>query len=278
MRGMRKMRELPTKRNRCGRGDADRASAFASGVSFLLFLVFLAVFLVCLAVGEYGRLAGCAAAIGILCLPALLLRTVGLKIPGAIRLLTCFLLFSSILLGEMGRCYLRYPVWDSVLHAISGMVLASVGFTLPHYLARGREAPAGLCAAFAFLLSLAAGTLWELFEFVCDRLLGCDMQKDGIIYRISSVHFLENPLRIDRITRTSVLTEDGQIYTVGGYLDIGLFDTMKDLAVGAAGALIFSVVGYLCLRYLPTHRITAELIPHVEIGKNAKSCRASAED
>ena len=36
----------------------------------------------------------------------------------------------------------------------------------------------------------------------------------------------------------------------GGYLDIGLIDTMKDMMVNMLGALVFSVFGYLYL----THR------------------------
>ena len=35
---------------------------------------------------------------------------------------------------------------------------------------------------------------------------------------------------------------------LGGYLDIGLFDTMEDLFVNFIGALVFSVIGYFALK------------------------------
>jgi len=36
---------------------------------------------------------------------------------------------------------------------------------------------------------------------------------------------------------------------VGGYLDIGLFDTMEDLFVNFIGALAFSIAGYFYVKY-----------------------------
>ena len=42
-----------------------------------------------------------------------------------------------------------------------------------------------------------------------------------------------------------LMLENGETYTVaGGYLDIGIVDTMKDLIVNCIGAVVFSVIGY----------------------------------
>lgn len=43
---------------------------------------------------------------------------------------------------------------------------------------------------------------------------------------------------IDRVT------VNGEDLGLGGYLDIGLIDTMKDLFVNFIGAVVFSVIGY----------------------------------
>ena len=52
-------------------------------------------------------------------------------------------------------------------------------------------------------------------------------------------------MRIYDITKTIIETKNGDTYVVdGGYLDIGIIDTMKDLMVNFVGALVFSVIGY----------------------------------
>lgn len=75
------------------------------------------------------------------------------------------------------------------------------------------------------------------------------MQKDFIVSNIGSVTLDESktqtPVRIYDITKTIIETKNGDTYVVdGGYLDIGIIDTMKDLMVNFVGALVFSVIGY----------------------------------
>ena len=50
---------------------------------------------------------------------------------------------------------------------------------------------------------------------------------------------------------------------MGGYLDIGIVDTMKDLIVNFIGAVVFSVIGILYLRNLGKGKLAASLIPQV---------------
>ena len=50
---------------------------------------------------------------------------------------------------------------------------------------------------------------------------------------------------------TGILSEvsvNGQDLGLGGYLDIGIIDTMKDLIVNVIGAAVFSVLGYFALK------------------------------
>ena len=46
--------------------------------------------------------------------------------------------------------------------------------------------------------------------------------------------------------------------------DTGLTDTMKDLMVDLAGALIFSTIGYLHLKFSGRYRLAKALIPEVQ--------------
>ena len=45
---------------------------------------------------------------------------------------------------------------------------------------------------------------------------------------------------------------------MGGYLDIGLIDTMKDLLVNFVGAVVFSVTGFFYARSKGTKRTPAQ--------------------
>ena len=63
---------------------------------------------------------------------------------------------------------------------------------------------------------------------------------------------------ISGITETAV---NGQELGVGGYLDIGLIDTMQDLIVNFIGALIFSVFGFFYVKSRGKSRVVGRFIP-----------------
>lgn len=73
--------------------------------------------------------------------------------------------------------------------------------------------------------------------------------KDTIVHSISSVTLDETnknvPVHIDNIKEVTV---NGEKLNIDGYLDIGLYDTMKDLFVNFIGALVFSVIGYFYVK------------------------------
>jgi len=105
---------------------------------------------------------------------------------------------------------------------------------------------------------------WEFFEFFGDMLLRTDMQKDAILSSISSGAFnngSQAPVVINSIKETSVMLTDGTIYTVSGYPDVGLFDTMKDLMVDAIGAVAFSILGFFYVRHRGKGTLVQQFIP-----------------
>ena len=62
-----------------------------------------------------------------------------------------------------------------------------------------------------------------------------------------------------------VVHSDGaqQALGLGGYLDIGLLDTMKDLFVNFIGAVVFSVIGYVYVKERGKGRFARRFIPRV---------------
>ena len=133
--------------------------------------------------------------------------------------------------------------------------MAAVGFSLVDLINRSQKFSIQLSPLFlaivAFCFSMTIGVLWEFFEFTMDYFLGTDMQKDFIITQIHSVALNPDKLNIAESVKVESLLVNGQdwIEKLGGYLDIGLTDTMKDLIVNFIGAVVFSVFGYFYVKH-----------------------------
>ena len=112
---------------------------------------------------------------------------------------------------------------------------------------------------------MTIGVLWEFFEFTMDQLFLLDMQKDFIVQQIGSVTLdpaqMGTPIPVKEITDTVIHTASGETWTVaGGYLDIGILDTMKDLLVNLVGAVVFSVIGYSTLKSFKSSKVADSLV------------------
>ena len=117
-------------------------------------------------------------------------------------------------------------------------------------------------AIVAFCFSMTIGVIWEFFEFGMDTLIGYDMQKDTVVHTIRSVTLdpagRNVPYVIKDITETAV---NGQELGLGGYLDIGLIDTMQDLIVNFIGAVVFSVIGFFFVKNRGKGKVAWRFIP-----------------
>ena len=91
------------------------------------------------------------------------------------------------------------------------------------------------------------------------------MQKDFIVQTVNSVSL--NPSGLNTVIQTPIesLVVNGQDWMQfpGGYLDIGLIDTMKDLLVNFIGAVLFSVIGFFYVKTRGKGKLAASLIPVV---------------
>ena len=72
-----------------------------------------------------------------------------------------------------------------------------------------------------------------------------------------------HPVVLHNITDVIVVQADGTqtALGLGGYLDIGLLDTMKDLFVNFIGALTFSIIGYFYVRSRGKGKFAKRFIP-----------------
>ncbi len=216
----------------------------------------------------------CVLALILFGLPMFIEKRLAIDIPPLMEgIIYCFI-YSAEILGEIQSFYTLVPGWDTYLHTINGFIVAAIGFCLVDLFNRSERFSLKLSPEFlaivAFCFSMTVGVLWEFFEFGADQLLGTDMQKDFVVNQVNSVSL--NPERLNNVVQVPIesVIVNGEDWTkkLGGYLDIGLIDTMKDLMVNFVGAVVFSVIGFFYVKKQGKGRIAASLIPVVHNKKN----------
>ena len=198
---------------------------------------------------EYESVFICLMTLLLFLVPAIIERKLNLEFPSTLQIVILLHIFPAQILGELSSYYIHFKHWDTVLHTVWGFLCAALGYSLVDILNQDNNfhfnlSPLYLAIA-SFCFSMTIGIFWEFFEFAADRLLLLDMQKDTVIPLISTVMLDESksniPIIVEGINSVAV---NGQELGLGGYLDIGLFDTMEDLFVNFIGALVFSVLGF----------------------------------
>ncbi len=163
----------------------------------------------------------CLLGLAVLGLPRILERKWSFEIPNYMTTLYFIFLYCAIYLGEVHDFYYVIPHWDDILHAFSGAMLGALGFSLVTILNDSKKAKVSLSplfvALFAFCFALAAGTIWEVYEFAGDGLFSLNMQKF-------------------KLPNGTVLSGHA-----------ALSDTMYDIIIDALAAFGVSVIGYLSL-------------------------------
>lgn len=204
--------------------------------------------------GNYENVFLCILTLMLMVLPSALQLQLKIELPTTLEIIILLFIFSAEILGEISEFYVRFENWDTILHTLNGFLMAAIGFSLVDVLNREEKMKFQLSPAFmsivAFCFSMTVGVLWEFFEFSMDRFFGLDMQKDTVLHSISSVMLDptggNHPTAIKGITEVVV---QGQELGLGGYLDIGLYDTMQDLWVNFIGAVVFSIIGFFYIKY-----------------------------
>ncbi len=164
----------------------------------------------------------CLLGIVVMMLPSVIERRWSVPIPNFIYIMYYIFLYCAVFLGEVFSFYYRIKHWDVILHAFSGAMLGALGLILVNILNDNEHVRVELSpffvALFAFCFALAAGAIWEIYEFTCDGLMQLNMQK--------------------------YLSDAGEAF-VGRE---ALMDTMEDVITDAIAALAVSVVGFFSLR------------------------------
>lgn len=231
---------------------------------------------------NYENVFLCILTLILLIVPSFIQINLKIEIPTGLEISMLVFIFAAEILREIQAYYIRFPFWDTVLHTINGFLMAAIGFALVDILNRSEKITFRLSPVYlaivAFCFSMTIGVIWEFFEFSMDMFFGLDMQKDTIVHSIHSVMLDPAggnvPMGIDNIQDVTV---NGESLGLGGYLDIGLIDTMKDLLVNFVGAVVFSVIGYFYVKHRGKGWFAKRLIPRLKT-KDADFLKKAKEE
>ncbi len=142
--------------------------------------------------------------VGLTFMPAVIERQFRLALPAEFTLLTCVFLCASFALGEVGDFYERFWWWDLMLHGVSALMFGLIGFLLVYVFYFTHRVQ--IAPIYVALISFGfAMTIGSLWEIL-------EFSVDWFI-----------GLNLQKS---------------------GLIDTMTDLIIDAAGALVAAFAGY----------------------------------
>ena len=222
--------------------------------------------------GNFENVFLCILTLVLFTLPTVIERRVRIDLPDTLEIIILLFIFSAEILGEIQAYNTYFHGWDTMLHTLNGFLCAAIGFSLVDLFNRNERFSLSLSPVFmaivAFCFSMTIGVLWEFFECIMDSFFLLDMQKDTIVHDISTV--MLDPTGGNKITAIRGITDvivvaGGEEIPVGlgGDLDIGLLDTMKDLFVNFIGAFVFSIIGYFYVKNRGRGRFARRFIPKV---------------
>ena len=253
--------------------DALRRKRTVAAVYFTLRFLVIAVMVAQFFNGDFESVFLCALTLVLFLLPTVFERALMIDLPNTMEIIIMLFIFAAEILGEISSFYTTFKSWDTILHTLNGFLCAAIGFALVDMLNRTEKFSLSLSPVFmsivAFCFSMTIGVLWEFFECGMDQLMMLDMQKDTVVNSISSVMLdpsgRNNRVAIENIVETIVITADGQQISLGlgGYLDVGILDTMKDLFVNFIGAVVFSIIGYFYVKTRGQGKFASRFIPQV---------------
>lgn len=170
-----------------------------------------------------------------------------LKFPPRLKLLLMILILGGPILGKIYKFYYRFTFWDKFLHTLSGFLFAIIGAALPDVVDSNNtnHSPA-LKAVCAICFTLAVGVVWEFFEYAMDTFFSMDMQQDTIITSVNSYLLGTETGVAGSLNDIQTVIVNGEELAIGGYLDIGLIDTMTDMMVCTVGGLFYCLCAKLC--------------------------------
>jgi len=153
-----------------------------------------------------------------------------IDIPDFLEVILLTMLFVAIFLGFMNDYYVNVKGFDKFTHALSGITISVTAFQTLYIFNISNKNTFRIgpfvMSLFAYTFAITLLVIWEFYEFFSDT----------ISFNIDNASG-RNMQRYQWINDSLYFPQD-----------YGLYDTMTDLWVGALGALVVVIVGYLLIR------------------------------
>ncbi|WP_324824634.1 hypothetical protein [Sinanaerobacter sp. ZZT-01] len=218
--------------------------------------------------------------------PTFIDKRLHIELPNTLEIIILIFIFAAEILGEIHEYYLIFPSWDMMLHTMNGFLCAGIGFSLIDILNESERFSIRLSPIFvalvSFCFSMTVGVLWEFFEFAMDYFMHTDMQKDTVLSSITSVLLHSGSENVPVTIPIESIVVNGESWDYGGYIDIGLYDTMTDLFVNFIGAVSFCMIGLFYIKGRGNGSFAMRFIPRrklepVEDEKENKECSVESK-
>ncbi|MBR7099976.1 MAG: BatA domain-containing protein [Clostridia bacterium] len=262
--------KIPSLYKRLKRRQREHKSTF--WLYFILRLLVAVLAIIALFLGDFPTLTFCVVSLLLFLLPFAVEEFFQIELPATLEIIILLFIFCSQVLGEAASFYVNVPLWDSILHTVNGFLCAAIGFSLIDILNKKKKkitlSPLFL-TVLAFCFSMTVGVLWEFFEFFMDKVMHTDMQKDFLLSTLRTVFLDESRsnvvITVKNIAKTVLYGENGEVLAVieGGFLDVGVIDTMKDLLLNFVGAIVFCIIGYCYVLNKGDGKFARQFIPTV---------------
>lgn len=174
-------------------------------------------------------------------LPVMLEQMYNMEFHWIFEFLIAFLV-AAHMFGAFGA-YAWFPLYDDILHMVGSSIVAFIGFTIIFSLNYAGKIRVGMGAigVFTFLWGMAIGAVWEIMEFIWDNL---------VVFMAGSI------------------VQDTYEF---GFAQTSLFDTMTDLSLDGAFAVIVAILCVHIVRRIKKNEIYGIFHPFVRMIQHRKA-------
>lgn len=112
--------------------------------------------------------------------PALIRKDFRADFPSLIDTLVLVYLFLGTYLGSFKSFFEKIWWWDILLHLLMGINIALISFSIIYRLKEIKthvQLSSFMIAFFSFAISMAAGGIWEIVEYLLDTFFGFELQQ-----------------------------------------------------------------------------------------------------
>jgi len=144
--------------------------------------------------------------------PALMTRNMRLCLPWEVNLFVAVSLYIHVM-GHVGGYYISLaPYYDKLAHLISSATVALIAFFIAVLAEHRGEIRLTVPIAIIFIVSttLAAGTLWEIYEFVADEAFGTELQHGNTDTMVDLIMDLAGAAIVAGFVAIALSREEGQ--------------------------------------------------------------------